>query len=322
MVKINWSTKRYSQRQVPQLKNQRVMNKANEIFSVERDRLRGLAYRMVGSMSDAEDIVQDAWLRWQACDQNKIENPNQFIVRIVSNLSIDRLRANKKRRETYVGSWLPEPNLENFPGPDKNNPEQHQSNTDQISVAFLLALERLSPAERTAFILHDVFAYDYSEVSEILQRSAASCRQLASRARKALKNEKPRFSSSIEEGSRLAFAFQQAIAEGDIEGLTKLLSAETTFISDGGGKVAAVPEPVTGADKVAKMIMGFAKLYRDRTDISSTLTTVNGIPGFILWEDNKPLQTLSLDLGADGLIETIYVVRNPEKLRHINPQHL
>lgn len=297
------------------------MNKTNEIFSVERDRLRGLAYRMVGSISDAEDIVQDAWLRWQACDQNTVDNPHQFIVRIVSNLSIDKLRANKKRRETYVGSWLPEPNLENFPAPEKNNPEQQQSDNEQVTVAFLLALERLSPAERTTFILHDVFAYDFSEISVILQRSSASCRQLASRARKALKNDKPRFSSSIEEGSRLAHAFQQAITEGDIVGLTKLLSAETNFISDGGGKVAAVPAPVVGADKVAKMIMGFAKLYRDRTDISSTLTTINGIPGFILWEDKKPLQTLSLELGADGLIETIYVVRNPEKLGHITPRY-
>lgn len=297
------------------------MNEANEIFSVERDRLRGLAYRMVGSISDAEDIVQDAWLRWQACDQNKIENPNQFIVRIVSNLSIDKLRANKKRRETYVGSWLPEPNLENFPAPDKNNPEQQQSDTEQITVAFLLALERLSPAERTAFILHDVFAYDFSEIAAIIQRSSASCRQLASRARKALKNNKPRFSPSLEEGSRLALAFQQAVAEGDVVSLTKLLSAETSFISDGGGKVAAVPAPVVGADKVAKMIIGFAKLYRDRTGISSTLATINGIPGFILWENNKPLQTLSLDLGADGLIEAIYVIRNPEKLAHITPKH-
>ena len=297
------------------------MNEASELFNVERDRLRGLAYRMVGSISDAEDIVQDAWLRWQGCDQSKIENPNHYIVRIVSNLSLDRLRANKKHRETYVGSWLPEPNLENFPAPETANPEHQQAETDQVTVAFLLALERLSPAERTAFILHDVFAYEFSEVSEFLERSSASCRQLASRARKALKDEKPRFATSLEEGNRLALAFQQAIVDGDITSLTKLLSADTTFISDGGGKVAAVPAPVVGADKVAKMILGFSKLYRDRNDITSTLTTINDIPGFVLWEGNRPLQTLSLEIGRDGLIGTIYVVRNAEKLNHIAARH-
>lgn len=286
-------------------------------FEAERERLQGLAYRMTGSVSDAEDIVQDAWLRWQSCDKNEVENPQRFITRIVSNLSLDRIRANKKHRETYVGSWLPEPSLDRYPAPNSANPEYAEQLADDLTVAFMLTLERLTPNERLAFVLHDVFAYDFGEIANILKCTPASCRKLASRARKAFQDGKSRCPVTKEEGYLVASTFQKALADGDLTSLTKLLSKDTQFISDGGGKVTAVPLPVDGAAKVAKMIIGFAGLYRNNNNVHSTLTTINGLPGFILWDGQKLIQALMLEINADNLIDKIYVVRNPDKLSHL-----
>ena len=289
----------------------------DEVFALERDQLRGLAYRMIGSVTDAEDVVQDAWLRWQSCEQSKVDNPKHFITRIVTNLCLDRLRVNKKNRALYVGSWLPEPSLDSFSAADSADPEHIQQVADDITVAFMLALERLTASERAAFILHDVFAYDFNELATIMDRSAASCRQLASRARKALQTDKPRFAATVDEGARLAHAFQDAVRDGDINALTELLSKDAVFISDGGGKVIAVPAPVIGGKNIATMLLGFAKFYRDKQDIRTTLTTINGLPGFILWDKTGPVQTLVLENSAEGRIDKIYVVRNPEKLQHL-----
>ena len=259
----------------------------------KHQRLQNLAYKIIGSVSDAEDIVQDAWLRWRAADHSSVKHPESFITKIVTNLSLDRLRSNQKLRETYTGSWLPEPSVESFPADDSSNPEYAQQLMDDISIAFLLAREKLSTNERVAFTLHDVFSYDFAEVAEIMEREPTSCRQLASRARKALKKGPKRYIADGRTGKKLATAFQRAIVEGDVQQLTKLLSSGSTFISDGGGKVSAVPAPVIGGEKIAKMLLGFAKAYRIKEDFTSHYARINGLPGFVLCENERPVQTFS-----------------------------
>ena len=295
------------------------MDKQAALF--DRQRFQGLAYRITGSMSDAEDIVQDAWLRWQSRDESAVRDAQSYIARIVTNLSLDRLRAKQKERDTYVGSWLPEPNVEHYLISEDATPEQSVQLADDISVAFLLALESLSAAERVAFILHDVFGYTFDEVSEILGRDATSCRQLASRARKALKQGKKRYVADVEDGKDLANAFQLAISHGDVSRLTALLTDRVTFISDGGGKVAAVPRPVSGADTVAKMLVGFAQLYRDADDVHATFAQINHLPGFVVTQGRRVIQTVALEIDERDLIDRIYVVRNPDKLRHLAAQN-
>ena len=286
-----------------------------EVF--DQSRLMGLAYRITGSMTDAEDVIQDAWIRWQSRTHHDIRDPGGYLTRVVTNLSLDKLRAQKKERDAYVGSWLPEPQVENFPAQKHTDPQHSLELAEDLSIAFLLALESLSPSERVVFILHDVFAYSFNEVADILEREPASCRQLASRARKALSAGKRRYTGDLAKGKALATAFQQAIRDGDVAELTALLSDQVTFISDGGGKVAAVPKPVSGAAKVAKMLIGFAKTYADRDDLLSRFVAVNQLPGFVLGNSETIIQTVALDVNAQGLIEKIYVVRNPEKLRHL-----
>ena len=268
-------------------------------------------------MTDAEDVVQDAWLRWQSCDRNNIQDPGRYLTRIVTNLGLDRLRSKQQERDTYIGSWLPEPSLENLPAMEHDDPEHLVQLADDLSVAFLIALESLSPAERVVFILHDIFAYSFAEVGDMLEREPASCRQLASRARKTLKAGKRRTAVDLAKGKTLAVAFQRAIDGGDLAELTKLLSQQVTFISDGGGKVAAVPNPVSGAAKVAKMLLGFAKVYRDMSELEASFAWVNQLPGFILRNGETTIQTVALELNEQQLIEKIYVVRNPQKLRHL-----
>ena len=295
------------------------MNIPNEQF--DRTRLQGLAYRITGSVCDAEDIVQDTWLRWQSCDRTSIQNPHAYLAKIATNLSMDKLRSRQKQRETYVGSWLPEPHIENDAIDDSIDPQQLQELSDDISIAFLLALEKLSPGERAAFILHDVLAYRFAEVAEILGRDSASCRKLATRARKALQTGPKRFIADGATSKKLAQAFQQAIVDGDLDELTELLSSNATFISDGGGKVAAVPLPVEGGSKIAKMLLGFTKTYRGNDKLTAKFAAINGLPGFVLWEGETVIQTLALQFDRDNLIESIYVVRNPEKLRHLIAPH-
>lgn len=285
-------------------------------FEIERPFLRGLAYRMLGSVSESDDILQDAWLRWHEQDRASVLNPRAYLARIVTNLCLDHLGSARVQREQYVGQWLPEPILGDAPtGEDP----AHQTELEaDVSFAFFQVLERLSPLERAAFLLHDVFDFDFAAVAQTLDRSETSCRQLATRARRQLRDERPRYRVSPAVGERLRAAFMHAIGAGDIEALASTLAEDVAFYSDGGGKVAAVPRPLHGAGQVARVMIGFASLY-EPGEITVDSVWLNGQPGFVLrTSDGTLLQTISLAPGSDGRIAAVYVQRNPDKLRHLD----
>ena len=227
-------------------------------FELHRAPLRGLAYRMLGSVADAEDILQDAWLRWHEVGGAAIENTRAYLTRIVPHLCLDRLKSAQVRRERYVGEWLPEPLLASLDG-YQPGPEIAHEFAHDLSVALLRTLATLSPLERAAFLLHDVFDVDFNTIASTLARDAAACRQLASRARQHIRAARPRFEPKAEDGERLAAAFVAAIARGDLEGLTRVLADDAVFYSDGGGKVAALLHPLHGGARVAKAMIGFAR---------------------------------------------------------------
>lgn len=275
-------------------------------FAPLRPRLLRVAYRMLGSISEAEDVVQDAYLRWHRADRSEVRDPAGFLTRTVTRLCLDVLKSARQRRETYVGPWLPEPIVAPESEPDG----------DDITLTLMLALERLSPLERAAFLLHDVFGVGFDEVATTLGRDAAACRQLAARARSHVRAERPRFPVSAEQGQAIAAAFFQASRSGDLAALTSLLADEVVFVSDGGGKRPAAINPVVGSDRVARLFAGLARKAPAGTSSLLALHAIDGLPGFVSREPDGLLQTAALDL-AGGRIVGIYVVRNPDKLRHL-----
>jgi len=287
-------------------------------FESHRRYLRGLAYRMLGSRAEAEDAVQDAWLRWHAADRSAVDNPRAFLSRTVTHLCLDRLKSAQAQREVYVGAWLPEPVVDDEtqfqPGPEA----MHELAND-LSYAFMLTLERLSPLERAAFLLHDVFDMDFKEVAAALGRSESACRQLASRARSNVHANRPSFKPTPEEENRLADAFVNAIRDGDIGALARVLAQDATFVSDGGGRATAVPKPLVGNEIIAKVLVGFARFYNPM-EHRMRRARVNGLPGLVLSTVHGELiQTIALEPDSNGLIRAIYVMRNPEKLQRVVP---
>ena len=288
----------------------------DDLFQPPYRYLRARAYRMLGSRAEAEDAVQDAWLRWQAADRSGVQNVRAFLSQTVTHLCLDRLQSAQRRREQYVGVWLPEPLVDEamdfHPGPDVTT-----EYAQDVSIAFMLALERLSPLERAAFLLHDVFDLDFDEVGRRLQRSPAAVRQLASRARQHVKADYARSEVAAEEGERLLRAFGLALARGDVDALARTLADDAEFLSDGGGKATAVPRPLHGAERIAKALVGFGRLV-DWTRTRFKTASVNGLAGWLVHDaGGAPIQTLALQFAADGRIERIYVMRNPDKLQHL-----
>ncbi|WP_336957829.1 sigma-70 family RNA polymerase sigma factor [Sphingobium aquiterrae] len=281
-------------------------------FQRHRSHLLGLAYRMLGALSEAEDMVQEAWLRWQGEDRADIANPRAFLSRIVTNLCLDQLRSARARRETYVGPWLPEPLVAGV-GPDVAL-EQAES----LSVALLLALERLSPLERAAYLLHDIFDMDFAEVAGQLGRSEASCRQLATRARTHVQAGRPRFPLDAGEGDRLVDAFMAATRSGDVAALGQLLAGDITVHADGGGIVRATMNILHDPDKVARFFAGIERKADGYPRRILHRGLINGLPGYVSLEKGDILQSTAFDI-ADGVIRAIYIMRNPEKLRHLLP---
>lgn len=278
-------------------------------FERHRDRLTGLAYRMLGSRADAEDVVQDAWLRWAQVDRESIESSEAFLVRVVSRLCLDRLRSARHKREVYVGPWLPEPVAD----ADRLSPENAVELADDLSFGLLLALDRLSPPERAAFLLHDVFEVPFAEVAATLDRSPAACRQLASRARRAIRRERPAPQPTVEH-ERLLDAFVEATTSGDPRRIGALLAEDAVLLSDGGGRVPAALNPIQGAPNVVRLISSlFRKLVEAGSAPSFARAVVNGEPGLLLSIDGRLEETISIG-HRNGLIETVYVVRNPDKL--------
>jgi RNA polymerase sigma-70 factor (ECF subfamily) len=281
-----------------------------EQFDAARPMLFGIAYRMLGSVMDAEDVVQDAFLRWEGASDTAVEAPRSYLATIVTRLCLDHLKSARVQREQYVGPWLPEP-LVSEPVPDvAETSALHES----LSMAFLVLLESLTPLERAVFLLHDVFAYDYAEVGRIVGRTEAHCRQLGRRARAAIEARRPRFAPAPEQQERLTRQFLQACTTGDLPGLVATLADDITFWSDGGGKVAAARHPVHGADAVGRLMIGLVQKGAAGLDVH--LATVNGQPGMIAYRDGRPAGVLLLDV-ADERIHAIRVVVNPDKLRHL-----
>jgi RNA polymerase sigma-70 factor (ECF subfamily) len=287
-----------------------------DVFERHRRHLRGLAYRMLGSRAEAEDVVQDTWLRWQASAPQALGDTRAYLSQIATRLCLDRIKSAQWQREQYVGAWLPEPVVEEA-GYFDAGPEAVTQLASDLSFAFLLALQRLTPLERAAFLLLDVFDMDMPDVAQMLARSPQACRQLLSRARTHIGQDKVR--ADLDEGMRmrLSMAFAQALAGGDLVALARTLAEDTVFISDGGGKVNAAPRPIHGAERVAKALYGFYRLA-DMSRMVVRPASINGLSGVVMNElDGTPIQTMAWAFDAAGAIEAIYVVRNPDKLRHL-----
>jgi RNA polymerase sigma-70 factor (ECF subfamily) len=283
------------------------MSEQDSIFEERRGAMTGLAYRMLGSRADAEDVVQDAWIRWRGVEADAVANPAGFLNKVVTRLCLDRLKLARARREVYVGEWLPEPVVD----------EDHQDLGEDLSVAFLLALERLTPLERAAFLLHDVFDVPFAEVAKALGRGEAACRQLAARAREHVKAGKPRYRPSAEEEQRLTGAFLAATMSGDESLLRGILAQDVVMHSDGGGIAKATLNPVFGLEKAVRLVLGLKKKFPTPEGATARLARINGAPGIVLSHDGVVFQTMGLEI-ADGRIAAVYTMRNPEKLTRLN----
>jgi RNA polymerase sigma-70 factor, ECF subfamily len=277
---------------------------AASTFDPLRPRLIRIAYRMLGSVADAEDVAQDAFLRWLDADRSAIREPEAYLRRVVTRLCLDQLKSARRRRETYIGPWLPEPLV-----------EAGEDEIDDVTLPLMIALERLSPLERAAFLLHDVFGAGFEEVAETIGREPATCRQLASRARAHVRAARPRFPMPKERGLEIAAAFYSATRSGDMGKLRSLLAADVVLYSDGGGKRPAAKRPLVGIDDVVQFHAGLTRLFGTRAARSLRYGFINGLPGFVTVEYDG-VQTTALKI-EDGRIAGVYVMRNPDKLRHI-----
>jgi RNA polymerase sigma-70 factor (ECF subfamily) len=278
-----------------------------------RGRLLGLAYRMLGSRTDADDVVQDAYIRFAGAQD--IRNPEAFLVTIVTRLCLDRLKSAKAQREIYVGPWLPEPVFD----AEGLAADTATELADDLSFALLLALDRLSPLERAAFLLHDVFDKPFSDVARMLDRTEVSCRQLATRARRAVRDARPAPTATPDNHARLLSAFSEAVASGDVSRLAGLLREDAVAVTDGGGRKTAALNPIMGADKIARFFIALAAKNAGR-DIRIEPTMINGMVGALLYMDGEVDHTLSMAIDGDR-IAAIYIVRNPDKLRHVPARH-
>lgn len=279
-----------------------------DAFEANRGRLTRLAYRMLGSVSEAEDVVQDAWLRWRKAGEG-VTDPAAWLVRVTTRLCIDRLRAGKAERAAYKGPWLPEPLIE----PLTDDPVER---AEEVSVAFLLALERLSPLERAVFLLHDVFDQDYAEVARTLDRTEPAVRQLAARARQHVQQARPRFTVDPARMLQLASAFMAATQNADAAALSSLLAEDAIMVSDGGGKRSAALRVMVGRDDILRLLAGLRWRHGAPWSGDIEAVRVNGYPGFLLRLEDGPT-TFAFAPGEDGRIAAVYAVRNPDKLKHI-----
>jgi RNA polymerase sigma-70 factor (ECF subfamily) len=272
-------------------------------FEPLRPMLMRLAYRMLGSVADAEDMVQEAFIRWMKADRAEVRSPEAFLCRTVAHLCLDRIRAVRRLREDYVGPWLPDPIVE-------------EDSDEDVTLPLMLVMERLSPLERAAFLLHDVFGAPFDEVATILQRDAAACRQLAARARTRVRDARPRFAVEKRHGVALAEAFFTASRSGDMQALGKMLCADVSIHADGGGKRPTALAPILGRDAALDLFTRVIGLLGPDYSTLVRFAFVNGLPGFVTVEADGHLQTTALDIEV-GRIAAIYVMRNPDKLRHL-----
>ncbi|HYE88802.1 MAG TPA: sigma-70 family RNA polymerase sigma factor [Vicinamibacterales bacterium] len=291
-------------------------------FEPHRRRLLGLAYRMLGSIAEAEDAVQETYLRWHETDRGRIADARAFLATTTTRICLDVLKSSRVKREQYVGPWLPDPITDTA----SLAPDAQTELAEDLSVALLLALDRLTPLERAAFLLHDVFDYPFSDVANALGRNEAACRQLASRARARMREARPQGAAPLRPGSSAAVdlapkhaalmsAFMSASQSGDVEGLTRLLASDARFVSDGGGKVPAALNVVQGANRVAALVAGLVRKGWNQ-DWTIRFETINGLPGVIISAPGRLVQTTAFELEGE-VVKAIYVVRNPDKLKHL-----
>jgi RNA polymerase sigma-70 factor (ECF subfamily) len=285
---------------------------AADPFAALRPRLFGIAYRMLGIRADAEDVLQDAWLRWSDADHAALQSAEAWLVTVVTRLSIDRLRAAKAEREAYVGWWLPEPLVE----VDERTPETAAELASDLSVAFLHMLERLGPEERAAFLLRQVFDYDYDEIAAIMDKTEAAVRQMVHRAGERVRAERPRFEVPREAHLKLLTRFMQAAQSGQREAIRALLAENAEAIGDGGGKVPSVAHSLLGPDRVANLY--WAQHLNLGQRLSYRVATINGEPGLLRYLDGQLESAQAMVTDGEHIV-AIYVVRNPDKLAHIAP---
>jgi RNA polymerase sigma-70 factor (ECF subfamily) len=288
----------------------------SELYEELRPLMFSIAYRMVGTASDAEDIVQEAFLRFhrESGKGTAIESPRAYLSAVTTRLAIDHLRSARVRRERYFGTWLPEPLVTD----SESDAAQHAETADSLSMAFLVLLESLTPVERAVFLLREVFDYEYEEIATVVGKSEDNCRQIAVRARRQVEAKRPRFEASRKRREELARRFFEAVIEGDVQRLVDLLAADVVVYADGGGKAPAFPRPVHGRERAARLFMGAtARGYRQGV-VGMRTVAINGQPGAIfLNRDGRPVAVVALDI-ADDLVQTVRAVANPDKLRHLS----
>jgi RNA polymerase sigma-70 factor (ECF subfamily) len=280
-------------------------------FNEYKTLLFSIAYRMLGTVMDAEDMVQETFMRWQNCAHDKIQSPRAWLSTVVTRLCINHLKSARVQREMYVGPWLPEPLVAGL-GVD---PGENARLSDSLSLAFLVLLESLTPTERAVFVLHEVFNYEFADIAPIVEKTEVNCRQILARARKSVEERRPRFEVSPEEAEQLIQQFEQAVITGNLENLLNLLAKDVVLVSDGGGKARAVLRPILGADHVARLLIGATKKFSSKTQ-TSRHANVNDLPGLIAFENESPIRVLAFGI-RDGRVHSLFIVTNPDKLRHL-----
>ncbi|HEX6289090.1 MAG TPA: RNA polymerase sigma-70 factor [Herpetosiphonaceae bacterium] len=289
----------------------RTPDTALAMFERERRRLFGIAYRMLGSVSEAEDIVQDAYVRWHAVAHERVENASAFLVRLVTRLCIDALKSARNRRTDYVGPWLPEPFLVSDGHAD--HPAAMLELADDLSMAFLLLLERLTPVERAVFLLHESFGFSYGEIAQVIGKSEQNCRQIARRARQHLDTGGHLAPADPQEHDLLLHHFLRATRDGDVQGMVQLLAHDAVLYADSGGKALAARNPISGADHIARYLIGLDRKFVGQLEVR--LATINGRTGMLIYIDGQLQNVVSL-LIVDGKIQRLFLVVNPDKLPH------
>lgn len=284
-----------------------------DVFEEHRPVLLGVAYRMLGRVADAEDVVQDAWLRWSGDDRTEVREPRGYLVRVTTRLAIDRLRQIKARGETYVGPWLPEPYVTDF-GDTVPDAAERAVLADSVSLAVLVVMESLSPLERAVFVLREAFGCPYADIAAMLDRGEPAVRQLAGRARKHVEERRPRYEVDPAERRDLTERFLAAATDGDLEGLLELLAPDARLVGDSGGKSRAPLRVLESADHVGRFLLGAAR--KSVPDLSFRFLELNGGPAVLVLSGDKPDSVVQLDV-ADGRVRTVYVIRNPDKLRSL-----
>ncbi|MFI7347579.1 RNA polymerase sigma-70 factor [Streptomyces sp. NPDC049936] len=281
-----------------------------DVFEAHRPVLLGVAYRMLGRLADAEDVVQEAWLRWSAADRSTVREPRGYLVRVTTRLAIDRLRQIRSRGETYVGPWLPEPYVTDF-GDTVPDTAERAVLADSVSLAVLVVLESLSPLERAVFVLREAFGYPYAEIAAMLERGEAAVRQLAGRARRHVDERRPRYDVDPAQRRDLTERFLAAAAGGDLAGLMELLAPDVRLVGDSGGKSRAPLRVLESSEKVARFLQGAAR--KSVPDFSYRFLEINGGPALLALSGGKPDSVFQIEV-ADGRIQSVYIIRNPDKL--------